>query len=284
MPRASLFAFVSVAALVACTREVPPRPAPAPRIIEVGSGEYAFQVADTVDPGPVILRLRNSGKVLHEMVVMRLKPGITLDTLVKASARSSAFQPFIEDGSAVLFAPPGVLGSGELAVTLDPGRDYVLWCNFRNGEGKPEHSTLGMIKRIHVRDAQAPAVAAAPRVVEVLGSDYAFRAPDTLAAGPVELRFRNTGAHRHELTWGRLKPGVTPAAFYKAYLAGEDVLPLYDDDGAVLTAYPGEGSVAAIHADLQPGRSYVLTCEFSDAPGAKAHGLLGMFHGLEVSR
>jgi hypothetical protein len=39
---------------------------------------------------------------------------------------------------------------------------------------------------------------AKPAIVEVVGMDYAFRAPATLPAGPVTFRFRNDGKKAHE--------------------------------------------------------------------------------------
>jgi hypothetical protein len=265
----------------ACTGTLP---APPGRVIEVVARDYAFEVPDTVAPGRVRLTLRNAGKVPHEMIVMKLRRNVSLAQLMAAYDGDLGFRLFLDGGNAVLFAPEGGLGDGALAVDLEPGRDYVLWCNFTDGEGHPEHARLGMFKRIHVREgAPAPAPVAVPQLVVETG-DYAFRLPDTVAAGPTELRIRNTGAQRHEAALSRLKAGASAAFFFAEYLKGHDVDSLYDDDGVILTAYPGDDNRTAILVDFQAGRTYVLLCEFQDAPDAPRHAALGMVKALAVRR
>ncbi len=265
----------------ACTRTPP---TPPERVIQVVARDYAFEVPDTVAPGRVRLTLRNEGKVRHEMIVMKLRRNVTVAQLVAAYDGDLGFRPFLDGGNAVLFAPEGGLGDGALVVDLEPGRDYVLWCNFTDGEGHPEHARLGMFKRIHVREgAPAPAPVAVRQLLVETG-DYAFRFPDTVAAGPTELRIRNTGTQRHEAALSRLKAGTSAAFFFAEYLKGHDVDSLYDDDGAILTAYPGDDNRTAIWVDFQPGRTYVLLCEFQDTPDARPHARLGMVKGLAVRR
>ena len=178
---------------------------------------------------------------------------------------------------------PGAVGDGRLTVDLEAGRDYALWCNFQDREDLPKHSTMGMFRQIHVAGSERgePAIAPARRVVVEVG-DYAFQVADTLAAGEVDFLMRNSGKQRHEMAISRLKAGTTPAFFFGEYLKGNDVDSLYDDDGAILTAYGGDRNDFAIRVDLLPGRSYVLLCEFSDTPEAPVHAKMGMFKGIVV--
>jgi hypothetical protein len=257
-------------------------PPVAEQVLEVVGTEYAFQVPDTVSPGRTVVRLRNVGRVLHEVILMKLQPGVPTDSLLAQAEWRSGFRQFVDGGNAVLFAPPARTGDGELVVDLEPGRDYLLWCNFTDGKGTPRHAALGMLRRVHVRAEPAPPPAPPAREVVVAAGDYRFVAPDTLAAGVVEFRIRNVGRQRHEISLSRLKAGTSAAFFLDELQKGSDVDSLYDDDGAVLTAYPGDDNRTAIRATLRAGHEYVLVCEFRDAPGAPTHLALGMTKGIVV--
>lgn len=254
------------------------------RVIDIVANEYAFLAPDTVAAGPAVLRLTNHGKVRHEMIFMKLRPGVSVADLMAAQQRDDTFRPSLEGGNAVLFAPEGATGDGQLAVTLEPGRDYALWCNFRDGKDTPQHSMLGMYKQIHVagRTSSDSTTNAAVRTVVIDVGDYFFRVADTLAAGTVDLRMTNAGKQRHEVSFGRLKAGASPAFFYAEYLKDHDIDSLYDDDGAILTSYSGDQNNFAMRVQLLPGRSYVLLCEFSDTPTAAVHAKMGMFKGIVV--
>ncbi|MBC7897806.1 MAG: hypothetical protein H7066_20470 [Cytophagaceae bacterium] len=275
MPRAASLV-LALGVLSACAER------PAERVLEVIGMEYAFQVPDSVDAGRTVVRLRNDGKVLHEMIVMKLQRGSTVKDLIDAQAAALTVRPFIEGGNAVLFAPPAKTGDGELVVNFEPGRDYVLWCNFTDGEGKPQHATLGMFKRIHVRDASPASAALGAQVVNVDAGDYAFRLPDTLPAGLTEFRMQNTGAQRHEISFARIKRGATASFFMSEYLQKRNIDSLYDNDGAILTAYAGDTNRFAMRAQLESGRSYILLCEFQDTPDSPVHATLGMFKEIVV--
>jgi hypothetical protein len=253
------------------------------RVIEIVADDYSFVAPDTVSPGPAVLRLKNHGSVPHEMIVMRLRPGASVADLFAAQQRGEPFRPSLDGGNAVLFAQPGAIGDGRLRVDLEPGRDYVLWCDFRDGEKMPAHSAMGMFKQIHVGgSAGAASASSSARRVVVDADDYAFGVADTLPAGETDFAMTNSGVQRHEVAFGRLKAGTALAFFFSEYLNGNDVDSLYDDDGAILTAYGGDRNDFAVRIDLIEGRSYVLLCEFSDTPDGPVHAEMGMFKGIEV--
>ncbi|MEZ4587992.1 MAG: hypothetical protein R2909_16565 [Gemmatimonadales bacterium] len=259
----------------------------AERSLVVVASEYAFTAPDTVDPGPAVISLRNDGRVDHELIVMKLRPGATLADLAGMRKEDGSVRPFLDGGSAVLFAPPGEHGDGRLAIDLEPGARYALWCNFTDEEGAPEHSALGMIGELVVRASRtggAPKSGDRPRPIEIAASDYAFTVPDTLPPGLVDFHLRNVGTVRHELTVDKLVEGADPALFFAELRREADVDSFYDSDGAILTAYADGGSAAAIRVELEPGRVYVLTCAFRDHETAPSHLALGMFKALHVRR
>jgi len=59
--------------------------------------------------------------------------------------------------------------------------------------------------------------------------------------------------------------GVDGAFFYSQALKNASLDSLYDDDGVILTAYPGGDIPFAIRIELLPGRVYVLEYLFKDS-------------------
>jgi hypothetical protein len=128
-----------------------------------------------------------------------------------------------------------------------------------------------------VATAPPAAPAAAPRAVEIIGMDYAFRVPERVMAGPVSFRFVNRGKKFHELNIALLKRGVTQQQFMTVLNAGKPVRELIDVPVGVLFADPGRRSDGGLVADLLPGRDYVVICIFKDDDKAPKHHQIGMF-------
>ena len=122
----------------------------------------------------------------------------------------------------------------------------------------------------------------APRLVDVIGLDYAFQAPTTLPAGSTTFRFTNKGKVAHELNIGLLKRGVTVKQFVDAMNSGRPIAELRESAVGVLFAEPGARASARLATDLLPGRTYMVICIFKDAPDAKRHTDMGMFSVITV--
>jgi len=128
-----------------------------------------------------------------------------------------------------------------------------------------------------------PAPPVPPAAVHIVGTDYAFVAPDSLRAGPTVITFENRGAQRHELLVARLKAGVTPRQFADSLARGASVRPLRATGGAVLFAEPGKrNDVVSLHLDFKPGEQWAIWCQFADSAGAPKHQTLGMFKLVAV--
>jgi hypothetical protein len=161
-----------------------------------------------------------------------------------------------------------------------------------------------------------PATPAAPAIpsVNVIATDYALQAPDTLPAGSVTLRLvnrgadvpvgdvtmtlhdysftlsdplragtriievRNEAAQDHEIELIRLAPGRT----------AQDVLAWLKDEKGPLPGVPLGGvapldprGVSWFQADLEPGR-YMLICFVPDERSGRAHFTHGMLREVDV--
>lgn len=115
--------------------------------------------------------------------------------------------------------------------------------------------------------------------VTVVGTDYAFEAPDTLPPGPTLFVLENRGAVEHEVGMGLLKEGMTIEDALEAERSGEDPL---DATLGFLYADPEDQSPGQLLVDLQSGRRYGLVCLLQDHPDAPPHTELGMYHGIVV--
>jgi hypothetical protein len=89
--------------------------------------------------------------VWHEVKVIALKPGVTLDTIVRLERAGTGWRQLTEPTSGILTAAPGMTTPGRLLVDLAGGRTYVLVCGFQDSDSTPRHSRLGMVRAIYVR-------------------------------------------------------------------------------------------------------------------------------------
>jgi uncharacterized cupredoxin-like copper-binding protein len=125
-----------------------------------------------------------------------------------------------------------------------------------------------------------------PAVVTITATDYAFGAPDTIAAGLTTFRLVNNGREPHQAvifgapgkTFAELEAAAAPtqssAEWWKAFLKLEPTFP--GGPGVVLG---GDSSV--ITANLAPG-NYEIVC-FIPSPDGTEHVKKGMFHRLVVT-
>lgn len=120
--------------------------------------------------------------------------------------------------------------------------------------------------------------AAAPAVVTIHARDYAFDAPDTIAAGVTTFHLVNDGPGLHHVQLARLDSGKTMA----------DVVASFKHPGRLprWLVVVGGPNAPAPHAssdatiDLPPG-NYALLC-MVDVPGGMPHVTQGMLHSLTV--
>ena len=146
----------------------------------------------------------------------------------------------------------------------------------------------GLLPRVlTVSLVAACSASAAPVTVSVVANDYAFTAPDTVAAGLTAFTLENRGARQHEMLLGLLRPGVAASQIAEAAQRGTNfrLLPEAYLEGAMhgaLFAWPGSTSPARLTVELLRDRTYILLCTFRDSAAAPQHAALGMFHILQV--
>jgi hypothetical protein len=135
------------------------------------------------------------------------------------------------------------------------------------------------------RKASAPTKSM--QVLKVIGTDYAFEAPDSVPAGRTEILFENDGKQKHEIAVVLARPGTTPAQISAAAAAGiaaPRLAEAYSDGSPLgaLFAAPGTTSRATMMVNLQHGQTYVFVCTLRDTPVMPQHASMGMYHLFQV--
>lgn len=127
-----------------------------PRRVQVVARDYAFEAPDTLPAGEVSFELENRGAHDHELIIGRLRPGVTGQDIVAAHQRGVPLrqlpQAYLAEGAAgALLAQPGTRSPARLVVRLERGQAYVLFCQLRDSAGAPQHAVLGMFRLPYVR-------------------------------------------------------------------------------------------------------------------------------------
>jgi hypothetical protein len=118
--------------------------------------------------------------------------------------------------------------------------------------------------------------------VLVRAADYAFVAPDTVAAGLTAFSFVNTGSVRHEVKLIALRPGADERVAMRLAMIDSGWAHLRRPTSGILTAAPGDTTPGRLLASLSSGETYLLVCHFADADSAPLHSELGMIRRLVV--
>lgn len=127
---------------------------------------------------------------------------------------------------------------------------------------------------------EAPAAPAGPQVVEIATSDYAFTAPDSIAAGWVTLRMTAGTGEFHHVQVVRLDEGHTFDDLAAELAKGEGPPPSWV---RLLGGANGADPGATIETSLllEPG-NYALICSIPSADGMP-HFMKGMMRPLTVT-
>jgi len=273
---------IALAAIVADHPGLPTAK-PAQREVEVLGSDYAFTMPRELPAGPTTFHFRNNGKVYHEMVVFVLKPGVTIDEFVRTASEQKPLFPLIEAPVGILFSGPGKRSSTALSTELVAGRNYFVWCGFRDTTTAPRHIAMGMYSVLNVQPANENVTPPKVKADTIVATDYAFRYPRTLSPGRHTIVFRNEGKVRHEVSIILPKKGVTFEKMFAVRLARGNTRTLNEDQLGILFAGNGESPLGRLDVNLLPGREYRIICNFMDDPKAPPHFALGMYGSIRVT-
>ena len=110
--------------------------------------DFGYTMPKSLPAGRTTLRVVNDGKQWHEIAMLRLAPGKTLDDVKAFFGAPPAGQPPFEMVGGMQGLDPG--GSGYLTLDLQPG-EYAGICFIPDPASGTPHVHLGMIAGVTVR-------------------------------------------------------------------------------------------------------------------------------------
>lgn len=237
--------------------------------LAVVAEDHTFDLdTTTVVAGRTPLTLTNRGAQPHQLMVVRLPVGTSLDDLVAAGADGpAAAAALVDHAGGINAVQPGATATGY--ADLQPG-SYAVLCFIPLPDGG-SHLHEGMAAALTVVPGDA---APTPDAVgEIALDDFAFGLPEAGLATPGAYRVRNDGAQDHEMVVMRIEEGKTMAdvaAFLQAGFAGTPPVTFAGGAGGV---EPGADSY--IDLDL-PAGEYVAMCFITDPETGQPHAVQGM--------
>lgn len=278
---------ITVAAIIttACSQSERPltNEAVAPTEIEIVGHDYAFTAPAELPAGRTTFRFNNKGKVRHELNISLLRQGVPVERLVETVRADKTVKDLIDGPVGVLFGEPGKRSDGAMITELVAGREYAVICIFRDSAGARQHFDKGMYSVIRVGMEPANAAVSPESIDTIVGTDYAFEYPRTMAPGRHTFLFRNAGRMRHQFSVSLLVEGATMEKLLALEKAGVNVDSLFDKDFGLLHARGGQTPLGQLEIDMQPGQVYVIACFFQDDPKSQPHHMLGMYGSIRVS-
>jgi len=248
-----------------------------PTVITVTASDYAYKGPDSVPAGPVTVRLVNDGKELHQVQLIKMEQGKTVDDVAQALKAGGPAPSWIK----FVGGPNGVAPGKEAeATSVLPAGNYAYLCFIPSPDGVM-HAAKGMVRPFKVTAAASTASFEPPSAdVTIKLVDYDFQTSAPLKAGRHQIAVENAGPQPHELVLLRLAPGKTTEDFGAWAEHGMKGPPPAEPIGGVtLLDKGGRGSFSA---DLTPG-DYGFICFFPDSKDGKPHLAHGMMKSFKVS-
>lgn len=249
-----------------------------PRVVSVTAYDYRFESPVSVPAGTLTFRMKNAGKEVHHLWVVKLNRGKTpADFLNAMNAWGSALKmpEWATDVGGPNNVGPGQTAAGTM--TLEAGT-YMLVCWVPSPDGRP-HVMKGMIKPLTVTSKGATSASEPKADMTMTLDDYNFVLSGTLKAGTRTIRFENRATQAHEAVIARLLPDKTMLQAIVWMNSGQSgPSPVEMLGGASGIA---QGRHMFVTADLRPGK-YVLLCFIPDAKDGRPHSSHGMANEITV--
>lgn len=122
-----------------------------PTRIDVVANDYAFMpLPARIRAGPTLFSFANQGKVQHELALATMKPGVSVDDVIKGVKAGGRPRDFLDRSVGILVATPSSSPDGQLYTNLRKGVTYFLFCNFKDKPDAQAHLMMGMFTTFRV--------------------------------------------------------------------------------------------------------------------------------------
>ena len=240
--------------------------------ITANAGAATVTGADGLRPGPAQVTLRVAGKQDQSVFLIRLRPGVEVEDVLRYVRRHSDLVP-VNLVSIETFTSMGPGQTSRTAITLVPGRYVAV------GEGD---RTTGLGRYATFDVGGAPTGGTLPRAdASIQMFDYGFRIPKKIDGDGV-LRVDNIGRNEHFIAGIRLNPGVNPAVVRRQLIAGADFQGPPPGEFVQIIGVVSPGTSNVLDVDLKPG-VYLVACFYADrASAGHEHSDFGMVRQMTV--
>jgi hypothetical protein len=269
-------AAVAVIAWHARPGDSAPRPR-APNDVTIVTRDFAFDAPDSIPAGITTIHVENHGPNLHQVAIIRLDSGHTVEDFRAALERKGSWPTWVTYLGGPTTTVPGTVATA--TVHLPPGQ-YMIACLVHaldDVSHAMESHTRGMIRPLTVTGVDGPATLPRADVMLTL-ANYGFSLSQPLMPGKHVIRVRNTAPQPHEVQLVRLPPGTTIADIPRWITTRTGPLPGTLVGG--LTPIT-RGLEANIVVDLEPGE-YGLICFLPDAHDGQPNFTHGMMRQITV--
>lgn len=218
----------------------------------IEAAEWSYTISGSPHAGLVEIHYSNVGEVAHEVGLVRVKDGVTLDQVKQALQQGEAQARALQADPDVEITTAGIAGphvNEHVVVPLRAGHYIVT--SFLPGPSGKTQVEMGMMGEFTVLDpaGEAPVPPATNGTVEL--SDSAITLPPQFSAGGT-FGVTNVGTQPHDFSVAQLSGAPLPEYFQcigQSYGAGT---PLDDCPGTL------QGGVTT----LQPGETAYVTMVF----------------------
>ena len=277
---AAVLAVLAIAAMTASAANA----SSATNTITVNGKEYSFSVSGPLRPGVATIKFHDAGTSWHQMVMFRVKPGVTLDQ-VKAAVLSSdpnAGAQISADPDTTNYGEPGFLSPGKTVTTIVPdlvAGTYAIACFFPASDGLP-HAAHGMIAMLTVKGKKYTTLPTTDGTIQL--TDTGIVASKKLkSTGTHTFKVENNSAMPRDLTIGKPNTGTT---FDQLTTQVRDALqnnkPTTDVPGAVVASIDGlsAGQASYVVVNLAKGSyGYISSVQSNNGPPPPGSALKDTF-------
>lgn len=245
---------------------------------EPSAGKYAFAgVPAKLKAGLVEITLTNNGKASHEIQLVRIGAGHTVEevkTFFETEEEGDPIPEYLHGAGGLPEIAAGHTASSTMLLTAG---SYVYLCLV--GED-PAHWQAGMLGEFEVEGSSDAAVP--ETTASVSAKEYQFT-PAGLKAGKNTITFANGGKELHHLLMVPIAGDATLdqiRTFFQSEGEPEGPPPVNFEE-ATGTAVIDGGTSLVTEVELKTGR-YLFVCFLRDRAGGPSHAEKGMFQEFAI--
>lgn len=249
-------------------------PAELPEVTFVGT-EYAYEGPQEIAGGWTQVTFDNQGDLPHELMLIRLLDGRTLDDIPSILESEGTPPDWIE----MVGSASAAGGESASFISNLPAGSYAMM-SFGSQEEGPPDVMQGMLAALTVTEPEneVPDNLLPEADASISLVDYQF-VIEGLQAGEQTIRVSNDGSELHEAIIFRLQDGKTIDDMMAFMEAGGDGAPPMENAGSVFLS---PGNVTYTTMDLEAG-NYVFLCFIpSEKNEMQPHFMLGMMSEVSV--